>query len=303
MTKPFLGFCVSVLITAVLFGPVVANACTCVESYAPWIAEFSGADAVFAGKVRAVIPVKPSRDENFVGDRIVTFEIAKAYKGVPSSTRLISLYSDYARTSCSFGVDGRRGPAKGETWIVLANSTGTPQMSFGGSCNASRRTRSKSDLLSIEKEAFKFQQQQGIVGSVKLNYTALAKDVEISLAGEGVNETAKVDVDGYYWFPLERPGRYSVTATIPFHTTLIDAVHFPQSFDQSGSQTRFSYTVDLKVGEYHYNEVNVNEHARIPNSIDGSHEYLYRAGANRGSVFGVNLNSFGGLAPIRCSTK
>ncbi len=259
MIKPFPGSWVSILISIVLFVPVVANACTCAESFAPWIAEFSNADAVFSGKVRSVIPVKRSRGEDFVGDRLVTFEIAKAYKGVPGSTRLISLYSDYATTSCSFEVDDRKGPVKGETWIVLANRTETPQMSFGGSCNASRRIGSKSELLSIEKEAFKFRQQQGIVGSVKLNYTALAKDVEISLVGEGVNEKAKVDVDGYYWFPMERPGRYSVTATIPFHTTLIDAVHFPQSFDQSGSQTRFMYLVDLKVGEYHYNEVNVNE--------------------------------------------
>lgn len=259
MIKLSTVFSVSFLVGAALFVPGVVNACTCVESFAPWIAEFSNSDAVFTGKVRAVIPIKFSRDEEFVGDRIVTFEIVKAYKGIPSSTRLISLYSDYATTSCGFWVDDRKGPRKGETWIVLANRAATPQMFFGGSCNASRKIESKKHLLSIEDEAFKFQQRQGIVGSVKLNYMTLAKDVELLLVGEGVNERQKVDADGYYWFPLEQPGRYSLTATIPFRTTLIDAVHFPQSFDTAGAKTMFTYIVNLKEGEYHYNEVNVNE--------------------------------------------
>lgn len=259
MIRSFNVFSAGSIVAFLLFLPTVTYGCSCVESFAPWIAEFSNADAVFTGKVRSVLPVKRSRDEEFVGDRLVTFEIAKAYTGVAGSTRLISLYSDYMATSCSFGVDDRKGPARGETWIVLAHKTDTPQMFFGGSCNASRKITSKNELLSIEREAFKFEQKQGIVGSVKLNYTELAKDVEVSLVGEGVNETAKVDANGYYWFPLKRPGRYTVTATIPFRTTLIDAVYFPQSFDKLGSQTRFTYSVDLKDGEYHYNEVNVNE--------------------------------------------
>ena len=242
----------------------IANACTCYASYSPWIADFSEADAAFVGKVNTVTPVKRKRNETFVGDRLVTFEITKAYKGVAQSTRLISLYSDYDSSSCSFGVDSRNGPSVGETWIVIANKTETPQLFFGGSCNASRKIRSDDQLKAIESEAFKFPQRQGMVGSVVRNYMSLAKDVEITLTGDGINKTVKVDADGYYWFPLEKPGRYSITCRIPFRATLISAVLFPTTFEASGSGTIYSYTADLKEGEYHYNEINVNDPSEDP---------------------------------------
>jgi hypothetical protein len=131
-------------------------------------------------------------------------------------------------------------------------------MFFGGSCNASRKIRSNKQLRAIEEQAFKFPQRQGILGSVVLNYMNLAKDVELTIEGEGILETKKVDDDGYYWFPLERPGRYSLSARIPFHTTLIKAAQFPEFFESLGAETKFKYIVDLNEDEYHYNEVNVN---------------------------------------------
>lgn len=242
-----------------VIAPGAAIACTCVESYAPWIAEFSSSDVVFSGKTHSVIPIKRNRDEDFRGDRLVTFEVEKRYKGLVASTKMISLYSDYNSTSCSFGVDSRKGPSVGETWIVFADKTETPQMFFGGSCNASRKIKSKEQLKAIEVEAFKFSERQGIVGSVVLNYMVLAKKVEVSLTGEGVNEIANVDADGYYWFPLPRPGKYVVSVKLPFSTTLINAVQFPETIDKSETNTTFVYTVQLKQDEFHYNELNVNE--------------------------------------------
>jgi hypothetical protein len=244
-----------------LIASIEVSACTCIESYSPWIAEFSDADAVFAGKVHSVTRLKRNRKSSgdFLGDRIVTFEIVKTYKGLPGSTRLISLYSDYDSTSCSFGVDDRRGPSVGEKWIVVANKTETPQMFFGGSCNPSRKIGSKRDLEAIEQEAFKFPERQGILGSVVLNYTALTKNAEVTISGEGVNKTSKVDSEGYYWFPLPRPGKYIVSVKVPFATTLINAVQFPETIDKSGANTTFNYTVQLKEAEFHYNELNVNE--------------------------------------------
>lgn len=253
------GFSVISPTVIIFLASITVNACTCVASYSPWIAHFSNADAVFVGRVRAVIPVKRKRDEVFLGDRIVTFEVSKAYKGIAASTRLISMYSDYGSTSCSFGVDSRKGPRVGEKWIVLAYTTETPQMFFGGSCNASRKIRSKAHLQAIEDEAFKFPQRHGVLGSVVLSYLTLAKDVEVTLKGGEVNMTLKVDAEGYYWFPLDRPGKYSVTGKIPFRTTLINAVLFPEIFEASNFGTTFTYNVDLKDGEYHYNELNVNE--------------------------------------------
>jgi hypothetical protein len=247
-----------------MFAPMMASACTCYASYSPWIADFSEADDVFTGKVNSVLPIKRKRHEDFVGDRLVTFQVVKSYKGIASSTRLISLYSDYDSSSCSFGVDSRKGPRVGETWIVVANKTETPQMFFGGSCNASRKIRSDDQLKAIESEAFKFTQRQGIVGTVVRNYMNLAKEVEITLTGEGTNRTIKVDGDGYYWFPLERAGKFSVMGRIPFRTTLISAVLFPHAFGIAGTETRFTYTVDLKDDEYHYNEINVNDPSEDP---------------------------------------
>ena len=63
-------------------------------------------------------------------------------------------------------------------------------------------------------------------------------------------------ITGSRW---SRPGTYSVTGKIPFRTTLINAVLFPETFDTSDAGTTFTYTVDIKSGEFHYNEVNVND--------------------------------------------
>lgn len=191
-----IGILGTVLVTIAVV-PALAKACTCIESYAPWIAEFSEADAVFVGKVHSVIPIARKSEDSFLGDRIVTFEVGKKYKGVGSSTRLISLYADYNSSSCSFGVDSRKGPRKGEMWLVLAHKGDSPQMSFGGSCNASTKVDSKSIKI-IEAEAFKFPQKQGILGSVVRNYMSLAKNVEVSLRGEGIDSTLTVDADGYF---------------------------------------------------------------------------------------------------------
>ena len=136
-------------------------------------------------------------------------------------------------------------------------------MFFGGSCDSSSKVSSKG-LKNFETEVFKFPQKQGILGSVVRNYMSLVKDVEVTLQGEGTTQTTKVDAEGYYWFPLEKPSRYTVTGRIPFYTTLISAVWFPSVFESSESGTIYTYTIDLKEGEYHYNEVNVNDPSEDP---------------------------------------
>lgn len=262
--KPNKAFLGCVFVATLVFAAMTVTACTCVRSYAPWVAEFSEANAVFVGKVRSVTPISRQSEDSVRGDRIVTFEVAKKYKGIESSTRLISLYADYDSSSCSFRADSRMVPRRGETWIVLGSHLNSPQMSFGGSCNSSQRVKSKEQLSAIEREAFKFQEPQGIVGSVVQNYMTLMKNVEVSIVGDGVAKTVSVDSEGYFWFPLLQPGKYTIRGIIPFRTSLIGAVYWPETFDAKDSQTIFIYHVDLKAGEYHYNELNVNDPPKDP---------------------------------------
>lgn len=260
------SFLIAGFVAVILITPVYTIACSCITSYKPWIAVFSDADAVFTGRVHSVIPHSKAkrRDDDSRGDHTVTFEVIKKYKGLEPSTRLISLESDYDSSSCSFAVDSRKGPRRGEEWIIVAHRSDVPQMFFGGSCNESRKIRGKQDLINIESHAFKFSERQGVIGAVVRNYMHMVKETEVTLSGEGISKTQRVDEDGYYWFPLENPGEYTITARIPFQTSLIGAALFPKIFKVLDSETEFSYTVNLESGQFHYNEVNVNDPKRDP---------------------------------------
>ncbi|MDM7921412.1 MAG: carboxypeptidase-like regulatory domain-containing protein, partial [Pyrinomonadaceae bacterium] len=244
------------------FLPASAEACSCRASFTPWLAELSDSNAVFVGKVRSVVKVDPDDDGfGFVTpDRRVTFEIEKTYKGLDASIRLVSMYADYERTSCSFAVDDRKGPRVGEKWIVFASEMDTRgEMFFGGSCNASRKLNSTKQLASIEDGFNRLKGRQGIAGSIVLNYTKLATNFEVEIAGEGLKQRSKADADGYYWFPLEKPGRYTIRVILPFKTELFNAYNYPKSVESSPSATTIVYEVELRDGQFHYNEFNVSE--------------------------------------------
>lgn len=252
----------AIAVVVILISAEVLNACTCISSYAPRIAEYSESNAVFVGKVQSVTKIRKS-ERAILGDgvdRIVTFRIEKNYKGIEPSTKLISLFADYNSTSCSFAVDDRNGPRVGETWIVFAyRFQDKHNMSFGGSCNSSNKLQSRNGPKEIEREIFKFREKQGILGSVVIDFTKLSREAEAVLIGEGIERTARVDSEGYFWFPLEKAGNYRVTIKVPFVTTLIDAAKFPDTVEKTISSTSFSYNVVLGENDFNYNELNVNK--------------------------------------------
>lgn len=254
MRNRIIGYAAS--IPAILLLSTTATVgCSCIVSYPPLLASYSSSDAVFVGKVRYVVKIPRAKEQDFRGDRIVTFEVKSRYKGILPETKLVSLYADYESSSCSFF---GKGPRVGETWAVFADRMGEkPQMSFGGTCNRSNKIRSNDYAANFEKELFRFKEKQAIVGSILVNYLALANVVEAKVEGEGVSTIVNADSDGYFWFPLERPGTYRVTIKIPFAIKIYAVTRYPDKIDISKTESVLSYTVDLKEDQFDYNEVNV----------------------------------------------
>lgn len=260
------AFLLSVSTLTFLFGfSTNATACSCIDHKRPLLAEYANSKGVFVGKVASVtdIPKQIQRERDTTADIWVTFKIETAYKGIVAETKLITLDADYKGSSCGFRVGGRQKPRVGQRWIVFGyGSSKSQQLQLGAQCTKSRVIDSEKDLLAIKKALEKSRDIPGIAVGI-VDYSDFVKKVdvmEVAVEGDGFRRSAEADENGIYHFPSLQPGKYSVFIKLPGTMSLfLASERFPKSDRATNNgQLILSYDVDLKEGEYDYNEVQIN---------------------------------------------
>ena len=136
------------LLCASLFNQV--HACTCLDYGAPACSLFSGADAVFVGKIERITSAMGDKDASVQlggvgsissrggGSIWVHFTIEHAFKGVSGKTVKALTYRG---TSCDLGVK------EGQRWLIFAHRDNeTSNLSFGA-CDGNRVIEKNSPLI------------------------------------------------------------------------------------------------------------------------------------------------------------
>ncbi|HEX8286881.1 MAG TPA: hypothetical protein VF556_02740 [Pyrinomonadaceae bacterium] len=195
-----------------------AFACSCSDHFTPVIADYSRADAVFAGKVISIKKFgnEPENKAWFPKRRTVEFEIQKVYKGINSSTKRIALITNFNAASCGFDED--EAPKKGQRWIVFVHKDEEDnRLYFGGMCEPYGYLENASDLSYYETKITSVKEKQAIIGTVvdEMKIEGI-KDIEVILEGAGQRITTRTDEKGLYYFPVASKGNYKITINIPF---------------------------------------------------------------------------------------
>ncbi len=240
-------------------------ACICAEHFTPLIVDYSKADSVFIGKV---INIKKFGNESekevwFPKQRTVEFEIQKIYKRINFSARRIVLNTDFNEASCGFSEN--EAPKKGQKWIVFVyKNKEENRFYFGGMCEPSSHLEKVSDLAAYEDDINSVKEKQAIIGTIvdEMKIEGI-KGIEVILEGEGQSIATKTDEKGLFYFPAASKGTYKITVKIPFpalfsyssFSTKEKQIKESESKNARPLKNTLTYNVQLKDGEFHYNEI------------------------------------------------
>jgi len=208
---------------AVLLGHSTIHACSCAGTEPPCQAYWNS-DVIFAGQVLGSGEISVSDDvsvagSNFIGKRVVRFNVEGAYKGTRDS--YIEVTTGWGGGDCGYEFE------KGAHYLVYAYRDEKDRRLYTGICS---RTRPLADATE-DLEYFKNIPAKGtgatisgnvLVLSAPLKYKGGLLDVKplsgIKITVVGKNPRAKTtttDKDGNYRIEGLEPGKYKVSADIP----------------------------------------------------------------------------------------
>ncbi len=241
--------------------------CSCSNHFTPLIVHYSGADSVFVGKVINIKKFgnKSEKEAWFPKHRTVEFEIQKAYKGMDSSKKRIVLNTNFNAASCGFAE--YEAPKSGQKWIVfMYKNEEENRFYFDGMCNPSSHIKKVSHLSEYEDDITSVKEKQAIIGTVVDDMKIEGiKDIEVILEGEGQNLTTRTNEKGLYYFPVTFKGKYKITINISFPaflfatTFIIKENQIKENASENAKPLKniLTYDVQLKDGEFNYNEINI----------------------------------------------
>lgn len=195
----------------------------------------------------------------------VEFEIQKIYKGINSSTKRIILNTDFNPATC--GNDEDEAAKKGQEWIVFVyRDEKDNSLHYGGMCDPSSQLEKASDLSEYENKIFSVKDKQAIIGTVVDDMKIKGiKNIEVVLEGEGQNLTTRTDEKGFYYFPVISKGNYKIIINIPFPAFISggsfivkeNPIKENANEDAKILKNILNYEIQLKDGEFNYNEIDL----------------------------------------------
>jgi hypothetical protein len=200
------------------------NACTCLDYGIPKCSLFSGADAVFVGKIERITSAMGDKDASVqlggVGSISsrgsgliwVHFTLEHAFKGV--SGKIIKALT-YRGTSCDLGVK------EGQRWLIFAHRDNeTSNLSFGA-CGGNGVIEKTSSLIAELEKLSRHSGPISIRGRVAEQRFNNVKGAKAVITGNGLNLETVTDYEGSYSFEVPRAGQYTVKVIVPFSASLM----------------------------------------------------------------------------------
>jgi hypothetical protein len=238
-----------------------AFSCTCIDYGVPACKLFGNADAVFVGKIERIVSTDDDKNAQVtlsgvnsissrgVGLVSVEFSIEKAFKGVAGrSTKALT----YTGTSCDLGVK------EGQRWVIFAVKDPHSGLLGFGACGGSGQL-GDNDTRTEELGQVSDGGGMPIVrGRVTRDRYEVVKDAKVSLIGDEVRLDTHTDETGSFIFRAPKPGKYTVTLSVPFSAGIMFASgYIPSGFKESvltETESKYSYDVLAKQGacEYQY---------------------------------------------------
>ncbi len=236
-------FWLSVLIFAAFIN--ISFACSRFEFGVPIQAEFTRADAVFIGKAVKVedLTGKDDYPDNWLR---VQFKIQQNFKDAENPT--LTLITNDWRAACGLKIK------KGETWIIYANYDNEDK-TFSSNIGSKYNLIKDKEEVEILKTASERKTDTTISGRL-ISYGAYEykyEAVEITVEGNGNQQTTTTKSDGTFSVSSLTAGNYKVKMKFPFHASILDSRNSDEKpVYTEGTPTLFEYEVKLKQGDYDY---------------------------------------------------
>lgn len=215
-------------LVAIFFAPArEADACSCLAS-GPACQSFWTADAVFDAtvlKIERLTPDNPSSPRPLeLSDRVITFDVREAWKGV--ETGIVQGFTTSSGGACGYDFK------VGARYLVFA-SRGRDGNVHVSICSLTREYNGSGESVDFLKSLASPETGGRVFGSVMLGYRPLEPgpdeyvrtpvDLEVRLTGNGRALTTTA-AGGRYEFPGLPPGQYEVRVEVPQgYTTWKDA--------------------------------------------------------------------------------
>ena len=235
-------FWLSVLIFVFLIN--ISFACTRFEFGVPIQAEFTRADAVFIGKV---VKVEDLTGKDDYPDKWlkVQFKIQQNFKSAESPT--FTLVTNDWRAACGLKIK------TGQTWIIYAHYDDEDKIFRS---NIGNKYNSLEDKEEVELLKLASERKTDTTISGRLisdgGYPYKHEAVEITVEGNGNQQTTTTNADGTFSISSLTAGNYKVKMKFPFRAFLEHRVSDEKPVYTEGTPTLFEYEVKLKQGDYDY---------------------------------------------------
>ena len=219
-------------------------ACTRFEFGVPIQAEFTRADAVFIGKAIKIedLTGKDEYPDNWLK---VQFKVQQNFKGA-ENTKFTIITNDW-RAACGLKIK------KGQTWIIYASYDEEDKI-FRSNTGTKYNFSEDKDEVEILKAASERKTDTTISGRL-ISYGAYEykyEPVEITVEGNGGQQTTTTKSDGTFSISALTAGSYKVKMKFPFRAALEHRVSDEKPVYLEGTPTIFEYEVKLNQGEYDY---------------------------------------------------
>ena len=221
----------------------ISFACIRFEYDVPIQAEFTRADAVFIGEAIKVEDIK-GRDE-YPSDWVkIQFKVKQNFKGAENPTLTI-VTSDW-RAACGLKIK------KGQTWIIYANYDDEDKIfrSIVGNKYNSSEDKEELEILKLASERKTDTTISGRLTSF-MNMPYQHEAPEITLEGNGIQQTITTKPDGSFSLAPLMVGNYQVKMKFPFDAIVsYYSVSDRTTVYSKGKSTLFEYEVKLKQGDH-----------------------------------------------------
>ncbi len=235
-------FWLSLLISVAFIN--ISFACSRFEFGVPIQADFTRADAVFIGKAVKVedLTGKDDYPDNWLR---VQFKVQQNFKGAENPTFTI-ITNDW-RAACGLKIK------RGGIWTIYANYDDEDKVfrSNIGSKYNPLEDKEDVEILKIASERKTDTTISGRLisyGAYEYNYEA----VEITVEGNGSQQTTTTKSDGTFSISSLAAGNYKVKMKFPFRASLEYRISDKNPIYTDGIPTYFEYEIRLRQGDYDY---------------------------------------------------
>jgi hypothetical protein len=227
------------------FIPTEANACTCDEYDVPVCSAYWRADAVFAGQILDITPVKKQSD-NQMPTVMLHFIVEQPFRGVTGNRVEVETLHG---TSCDipFG--------KGARYLIYASRSETTNRLFAGPCMGTTHLEHATEDLNYIRTVTQQDAKESILGRLLHFRHEPIPGVKVTVHGDKTLET-RTDDKGNFSVPVPGPGTYTVRVFIPYAAEVgTSSPDERAKIKATDSLTTFEYEVKVEKNQCQYRQI------------------------------------------------